>query len=67
MMQLRELRLTGKSKPPASVRFCQGANVFSGVSDTGKSYMFHCIDYALGADKNGARDRRSGWVRARPA
>lgn len=51
MMQLRELRLTGTSKPPASVRFNQGANVFSGVSDTGKSYMFHCIDYAFGADK----------------
>ena len=51
MMQLRELRLTGTSKLPASVRFNQGANVFSGVSDTGKSYMFHCIDYAFGADK----------------
>lgn len=51
MMQLRELRLIGTSKPLASVRFDQGPNVFSGVSDTGKSYMFHCIDYALGADK----------------
>ena len=49
-MQLRELRLTGTSKPPASVRFDQGANAFSGVSDTGKSYMFHCIEYVLGAD-----------------
>jgi hypothetical protein len=46
MMQLRELRLTGASVPPASVRFDLGANVVSGVSDTGKSYMFHCIDYA---------------------
>jgi hypothetical protein len=51
MMQLRELRLTGAAVPPASLRFDQGANVVSGVSDTGKSYMFHCIDYALGAEK----------------
>lgn len=51
MMQLRELRLTGPSVPDASVRFDKGANVFSGVSDTGKSYMFHCIDFILGATK----------------
>ncbi|WP_421993989.1 hypothetical protein [Roseococcus sp.] len=51
MMQLRELRLTGPSVPDASVRFDRGANVFSGVSDTGKSYMFHCIDFILGATK----------------
>jgi hypothetical protein len=51
MMQLRELRLTGSSVPQASVRFDQGANVISGVSDTGKSFMFQCIDYALGAEK----------------
>jgi hypothetical protein len=50
MMQLRELRLTGAAVPPASLRFDQGANVISGVSDTGKSYVFQCIDYALGAE-----------------
>jgi len=50
-MQLRELRLVGSGKAPASVRFVAGANVISGTSDTGKSYILRCIDYVLGAEE----------------
>jgi len=35
--------------PDASVAFSDGLNVISGPSDTGKSYVLQCIDYALGA------------------
>ena len=51
MIQLRELRLTGLVKPPAIMKFVGGANVISGASDTGKSYLFRCMDYVLGAEK----------------
>jgi hypothetical protein len=51
MIQLRELRLSGLSKPPAIVTFVGGANVISGASDTGKSYLFRCIDFVLGAEE----------------
>jgi hypothetical protein len=50
-MQLRELRLTGPKRPPAFMKFVAGANVISGLSDTGKSYILRSIDYVLGAEK----------------
>jgi hypothetical protein len=50
MMQLRELRLTGRGVPDARMVFKPGGNVISGDSDTGKSYMLRCIDYILGAE-----------------
>ena len=50
-MQLRELRLVGPGKEPAQLRFEPGANIVSGDSDTGKSYMLRCIDFVLGADE----------------
>lgn len=50
-MQLREVRLTGPNKPNAFMRFVAGANVISGLSDTGKSYILRCVDFVLGAEK----------------
>jgi hypothetical protein len=50
MMQLRELRLTGRGVPDARMIFEPGGNVISGDSDTGKSYMLRCIDYVFGAE-----------------
>lgn len=49
-MQLRSLSLSGKGAGDARVNFVAGANVITGVSDTGKSYILRCIDYALGAE-----------------
>jgi hypothetical protein len=34
----------------ASVSFASGANIIAGESDTGKSYLLHCMDYIFGAD-----------------
>jgi hypothetical protein len=50
MMQLRSLCLCGNMIKDACVSFVPGANVITGVSDTGKSYILRCIDYALGAE-----------------
>jgi len=46
---LRRLALTGPEKEPAEVTFRRGLNVIAGPSDTGKSFIAQCIDYALGS------------------
>lgn len=51
MLQLREILLSGKGVPDASVKFGPGPNVIAGESDTGKSYLLHCLDYIFGADE----------------
>lgn len=51
MLQVREILLSGKGLPDASVKFGAGPNVLAGESDTGKSYLLHCLDYIFGADE----------------
>lgn len=46
---IKELRITGPDKSPASLMFQPGFNVIDGASNTGKSYAFQCLDYMLGA------------------
>jgi hypothetical protein len=46
---LRRLALTGPGKEPAEVTFASGLNVIAGPSDTGKSFIVECLDYALGS------------------
>jgi hypothetical protein len=45
---LRRLALTGPGLPAAELTFTRGLNVITGPSDTGKSFVLQCIDYALG-------------------
>lgn len=45
----RKLRVVGENQTPAHLSFTKGFNVISGLSDTGKSYAFSCIDFVLGA------------------
>jgi hypothetical protein len=45
---LRGLSLIGHQKTPAVVTFRRGLNVIAGPSETGKSFIVQCIDYALG-------------------
>ncbi len=45
---LRRLALIGAGKQPAEVTFTRGLNVIAGPSDTGKSFIAQCLDYALG-------------------
>jgi len=51
MARISEIRLSGKGKADASIKFEPGANVVYGDSDTGKSYLLRCIDFVLGAQE----------------
>jgi hypothetical protein len=46
---LRRLALIGPGKAPAEITFTRGLNVISGPSDSGKSFIAQCLDYALGS------------------
>lgn len=48
---IKRLKVTGENKKNAEVEFRKGLNVIHGPSNTGKSYIFQCIDYAFGAKK----------------
>lgn len=45
---LEKLVLTGEDVEPAIVEFEKGLNVIYGPSDTGKTYIFQCIQFLLG-------------------
>lgn len=45
---IRQLTLTGLDIQPATVDFKSGLNIISGPSNTGKTYIFQCINYMLG-------------------
>jgi DNA repair ATPase RecN len=49
---ITHLRVTGNNKKPAEIPFENGFNLISGVSDTGKSYIFSCLNYMLGKEDN---------------
>jgi len=51
MLQIRKIVLRGKGVEDAVVAFAPGGNIVAGESDTGKSYLRHCLDYILGADE----------------
>lgn len=51
MLQVRSIILRGASVRDATVAFGAGANILAGASDTGKSYLVHCLDYIFGADE----------------
>ena len=51
MLQIREILLSGKGLQDASVKLGPGGNVIAGESETGKSYLLHCLDYIFGADE----------------
>ncbi|MCX6185542.1 MAG: AAA family ATPase [Bacteroidetes bacterium] len=45
---ISNLQVTGLNSKPAKLAFEKGFNVISGLSDTGKSYIFACINFMLG-------------------
>lgn len=51
MFQLRKLVLRGTGVMDATETFKPGGNILAGESETGKSYLLHCIDFVFGADK----------------
>lgn len=46
---IAKIAVVGTNKTTAQVCFDRGLNVVSGASNTGKSYVFQCIDYIFGA------------------
>ncbi len=47
--RLRKLTLSGEKVKNAEVCFKNGLNLIIGPSDTGKSFIFQCVDYLLGS------------------
>ncbi len=47
---LKQLSVCGEGLPNATVTFQNGLNLISGPSNTGKSYIFDCLNYILGAN-----------------
>jgi hypothetical protein len=47
--KLNELSLRGKTVPTARMRFGSHLTMVAGLSNTGKSYIYHCIKYMLGS------------------
>src|SRR6266700_6760167 len=45
---LRKLTLTGQDVEKAELLFTRGLNVIAGPSDTGKTFIAECIDFAMG-------------------
>lgn len=50
--QIRHLWALGDGVEPAHIALEPGLNVITGPSDTGKSYIFDCIRFALGATES---------------
>lgn len=48
---IASLRLTGPEKEPALLEFGSRLNVVFGPSDTGKTFVFQCLDFMLGGSK----------------
>jgi len=48
---IEKLELLGDSTEPVSIEFKKGLNIIYGPSDTGKTFIFQCISYMLGASK----------------
>jgi hypothetical protein len=48
---IKQLTLTGPQVRPATVTFEKGLNIISGPSNTGKTYIFQCINYMFGGSK----------------
>ena len=45
---ISKLQVTGPNVKPAKLNFTKGFNVVSGLSETGKSYIFACLNFMLG-------------------
>lgn len=46
---IKKLHIEGNNVQTVTVNFFKGLNVIYGPSDTGKTFIFECIDYMLGA------------------
>lgn len=66
-IRLTKLQIDGPGKPSASVEFGTGLTAIVGASETGKSYIFHALDYLLGGSTPPSENPHSsgynrGWL-----
>ena len=57
---ISELQVIGTNKNLAKLSFSKGTNIISGASNTGKSFVFDCIDFAMGASDSPKEDIPEG-------
>lgn len=50
-LTISELRITGTEKTAAAIDFAPGLNLIVGASDTGKTFIFECLDFMFGANR----------------
>lgn len=48
-IKLKKLTVTGPNVEPSSIEFGEKLTIIAGPSDVGKTYIFRCVDYVLGA------------------
>lgn len=51
MMLIKKLILSNNNNKQAKIEFSDGINIISGVSNTGKTFIYQCINYILCSDK----------------
>ncbi|MBP0932032.1 ATP-binding protein, partial [Listeria innocua] len=49
--KIKQLILTGGKVEPRVLKFNDGLNLLTGPSNTGKTYVFQCIDFVFGKSK----------------
>ena len=49
---IKQLKVTGLNKKPAILKFKPGFNLVTGLSDTGKSFAFACLNFMLGKSES---------------
>ncbi len=58
---IKEIRATGQSVPDAVVCFGSGLNILQGRSETGKTCVLRCIDFAFGGSTSNPFKDGSGY------
>jgi hypothetical protein len=48
---IKKLEVLGDTVNPSTIEFTKGLNVIYGASDTGKTFIYECINYMLGDSK----------------
>jgi len=48
---IKKLEVLGDTVKPSTIEFTKGLNVIYGASDTGKTFIYECINYMLGDSK----------------
>jgi len=48
---IKKLEVLGDEVKPSIIEFRKGLNIIYGASDTGKTFIYECINYMLGDNK----------------